>query len=175
MARNKTQAFILRIAPSEVDRLPEALENKQLIIRWAYAKGLLDEQLNWTEFREIIRSTYYPEEANLRRAGNAAGHMWRFIREMKVGDLVVVPHFADFHVAEVTGPAFYNEFKAEDDSAYRRPVIWLNETKPIPRSFARSALIARMKTQGTCADATDLRTEIEECVRVAGSGGSALV
>ena len=27
-----------------------------------------------------------------RQAGNAGGHMWRFIRAMKTGDLVVVPH-----------------------------------------------------------------------------------
>jgi hypothetical protein len=27
----------------------------------------------------------------LRKAGAAAGHMWRFVGEMKVGDLVVTP------------------------------------------------------------------------------------
>jgi predicted Mrr-cat superfamily restriction endonuclease len=125
------QAFVLRISPSEIDRFPEALQNNQLIIGWAYAEGLLEPTIEWEQFREIIRTAYYSEEPNLRRAGAAAGHMWRFIQDMKVGDLVVVPHWSDFCIAEVTGPAFYDASKKEDDTAYRRPVIWLNNKNPI--------------------------------------------
>lgn len=53
--------------------------------------------------------------------------MWRFIREMNVGDLVVVPHGSEFYVAEVSGPAMYDESKVEEDTAYRRNVKWLND------------------------------------------------
>jgi predicted Mrr-cat superfamily restriction endonuclease len=96
--------------------------------------------------------------------------MWRFIREMKNGDLVVVPYGADFLVAEVTGPAMYDSSKVKDDSAYRRPVRWLNNKRSIPRRLARSALLSRMKIQGTCADAADLVAEIRECLGLAASG-----
>ena len=92
--------------------------------------------------------------------------MWRFIQDMKVGDLVVVPHWSDFYIAEVTGPAFYDASKKDEDKAYRRQVIWLNNKNPIPRSLAKSALISCMKTQGTCAYATDLLDEILECLDV---------
>ena len=88
--------------------------------------------------------------------------MWRFIRDMKIGDLVVVPHGSEFYVGEVAGPAFYDENKVDEDSAYRRPVKWLNGKRPIPRAVAKSALLSRMKTRGTSADATDLVEEIEE-------------
>jgi restriction endonuclease Mrr len=88
--------------------------------------------------------------------------MWRFIRDMKLKDLVVVPHCSGFYVAEVTGPATYDETKVKEDTAYRRTCRWLNDGK-----FARSALISRMKTQGTCASATDLLQEIRECVGLA--------
>ncbi len=164
------QAFILRIAPSGIDRVPEALTENQIIIGWSLAEGLLDTNLTWEQFREIIRNTYYASEDTLRKAGAAAGHMWRFIREMNKGDLVVVPYWSEFYVAEIEGPAIYDSNKIDDDTAYRRPVRWLNDKKSIRRDLAKSALISRMKTQGTCAYATDLLEEIKECLQIALSG-----
>jgi predicted Mrr-cat superfamily restriction endonuclease len=159
-------AYVLRIAPSGFDKAPEAIESDQIIIGWANAVGLLDGRLAWEAFREIIRQEYYSDDQNLRRAGAAAGNMWRFIREMKVGDLIVVPHWSEFYVAEVIGPATYDQSKIDDDTAYRRRVTWLNNKQPIPRSIARSPLLSRMKTQGTSADASDLIAEIRECLAV---------
>ncbi len=164
------KAFVLRISPGGDDRVPEALKDDHLIIGWSAAKGLLDPELEWDQFREIIRASHYAEEGNLRRAGAAAGHMWRFIREMNKEDRVVVPHGSEFYVAEINEEAFYDETKKAEDSAYRRPVTWLNGKNAIPRSHAKSALISRMKTQGTCADATDLLQEINECLEISTSG-----
>lgn len=166
------QSFILRIAPSEIDRVPEALEDDQIIIGWAYAEGLLDEQLDWNSFREIIRARYYQDDKTLHRAGAAAGHMWRFIREMDTGDLVVVPYGSEFYIAEVVGDAIYIPYKQSEDTSYRRPVKWLNAKQPIPRSYANAALISRMKVQGTSATATDLLNEIRECLNIAASGAT---
>ncbi len=163
-------AFVLKISPSGDDLVPEALQTGEIIIGWAWAEGLLDPALDWPAFREIVRSTYYPEEPTLHSAGNAAGHLWRFIREMVPGDLVVVPHWSEFYVAEITGAAIRDASKVEADSAYRRPVRWLNEGRSIPRSHARLALISRMKIRGTCADASDLVAEIEECLNLAEQG-----
>jgi predicted Mrr-cat superfamily restriction endonuclease len=151
--------FVLRVAPAGVDKVPEAMSADQIIIGWADAEGLLNPALTWEQCREILRRAYHADEPTLRKAGAAAGHMWRFLRDMKPGDLVAVPYGADFLLAEIAGPATYDSSKVEDDSAYRRPVRWLNDKKPIPRQLARSALISRMKTQGTCADATDLLGE----------------
>jgi len=163
-------AFVLRIAPSGIDHMQEALKSNQLIIGWAKANGLLDLNLKWEQFRNIISTTYYCEEENLRRAGAAAGHMWRFIREMNNEDIVVVPYGSGFYVASISGPATYDELKVEEDTAYRRSVQWLNKGEPIPRSLAKSALISRMKIQGTCAYATDLLAEIKECLEISKSG-----
>lgn len=164
------QAFVLRIAPSGIDKVQEALTENQIIIGWAEAEGLLDTNLTWEQFREIIRNKYYTGEETLRRAGGAAGHMWRFIREMNKGDLVVVPHWSEFYIAEIESSAIYVADKVADDTAYRRPVKWLNDKKPIRRDLAKSALISRMKTQGTCAYATDLLGEIKECLQIASLG-----
>jgi len=163
-------AFVLRIAPGDEDKVPEALAADQIIIGWAEAEGLLDTSLTWEKFREIVRAAYYSDEPTLRKAGAAAGHMWRFIRDMKPNDLVVVPYGSEFFVAKVTGPATYDPTKVDEDSAYRRPVQWLNNKKAISRQLARSALLSRMKIQGTCADATDLLDEIKECLNLASRG-----
>ncbi|MDI6885613.1 MAG: restriction endonuclease [archaeon] len=166
------QAFVLRIAPGGIDKVSVALAENQIIIGWSKAEGLLNANLSWEQFRQIIRDTYYSDEGTLRKAGAAAGHMWRFIREMNVGDLVVVPHGSEFYVAEIEGSAIYDTNKVTDDTAYRRPVQWLNGKKPIRRNLAKSALISRMKTQGTCTEAADLLDEIKECLQIASSGQS---
>ncbi len=163
-------AFVLRIAPRGEDRVPEALAADQIIIGWCEAEGLLDTSLTWEQFRHIVRAAYYAEEPTLRKAGAATGHMWRFIRDMKPGDLVVVPYGSEFFVAQISGATTYDPEKLDEDSAYRRPVQWLNEKKAIPRQLARSALLSRMKTQGTSADATDLLAEIKECLNLASRG-----
>ena len=82
----------------------------------------------------------------------------------------MVPHGSEFYVARVSaGPATYNRSKISEDTAYRREVDWLNEKRAIPRVGARSALISRMKTRGTCAYASDILAEIEECIVTADS------
>ncbi len=124
--------------------------------------GLTDPNLDWSTFRDTVYRTYYPEDADKRRAGIAAGQLWRFIRDMDVGSIVLVPSERGFYVAEVTGPARHDPRYAEDDTAHRRPARWLNNKQPIPRSHARSALQTRMKFQQTIVDATDLLPEIDD-------------
>jgi predicted Mrr-cat superfamily restriction endonuclease len=164
------QAFVLRIAPSGIDRLDEALAADQIIIGWSDAKGLLEPGLSWEQFREIVRTRYHAEDSTLRKAGAAAGHISRFIREMQVSDLVAVPYGSEFYVAQIEGVATHDPAKINDDTAYRRRVVWLNAKRPMSRSIARSALISRLKSQGTCTYATDLLPEIKECLQVAASG-----
>ena len=114
------KAFVLRIAPSEVDRVPLALEADHLIIGWSDARGLLDPALDWPAFRQVVHDTYHAAEATYTRSGRAAGNMWRFIREMNPGDLVVVPHSTDCYIARVTGAALHDQSKVTEDTAYRR-------------------------------------------------------
>lgn len=164
------QAYVLRISPSGKDRVPEALATNQIIIGWSDAKGLLNENLSYQEFRAIIHNRYYFDEDNLRKAGSAAGNMWRFIKKMEKGDLIVVPYGPDFFVAKVIGDVIYSDSSISNYVSYRRPVKWLNSKQPISRSIAKSALISRMKTQGACTTATDLLEEIQECLEIAKAG-----
>lgn len=170
-AHDRMNAFVLRIAPSIEDRVDEALKDGDLIIGWSLAKGLLDTELDWLEFRESVHKAYYAGEASYRKAGSAAGSMWRFIRDMKPGDLVVTPHGSSFYVGRVIGPPRFEPDKVDTDTAYRRKVEWLNNGKPFARSIARAALIARMKIWHTCGAASDLVEQVQEVLDL-GSGAN---
>jgi len=161
------KAFVLRIAPSEIDQVSEALKSNELIIGWSTARGLLNPDLDWIKFRQIVHDCYYSADKDYRKSSRGAGSLWAFIREMNEGSLVVVPHGAVFYIARVTGDAYFDETKIEDETAYRRPVEWLNNKNPIPRQYARAALQSRMKAFHTCIYANDLIPEIQEVLEIA--------
>ncbi len=69
------RAFVLRIVPSQIDRIHEALKKNQLIIGWAEAPGLLNKKLTWSEFRQIIKNTYHAKEPDFHKAGAEGGNM----------------------------------------------------------------------------------------------------
>jgi len=157
-------AFILRLSPGYVDHMEEALNNNVLMVGWADMPPDAAFNSDWYDFREEIRKTYLPDDTDYNKAGRAAGNLWRFLREMKQGDWVVVPYGDGFYVAEIAEEAFFDETKVEDDSAYRVPVKWLNEKKPIPRKQAKASLQSRMKCYHTCAYAEDVVEEIYDAL-----------
>ena len=163
------QAFVLRMTLGGADRVPEALECNHIFIGWSDLDSLLDDKLSWEKTRALVKDMYHPDDQDLRRAGADTGDLWRFIREMEERDLVVVPHESNFYVAKIIGNTTYNPTKVSDDTAHRRKVTWLNNKQPIPRTSARSALISRMRYQRTCARASDLIDEIQECLDNAAS------
>jgi predicted Mrr-cat superfamily restriction endonuclease len=165
------QAFILRLNPSENNHLSNALEKDEIMIGWSKAEGLLDLKLPWEEFRDKVKAGCYEEGDTSRSVGRGAGQIWCFLREMRPEDYVLVPSTGSFYVARVAseGPTYNAEY-LDRDSAYRRKVVWLNEKKPIPRTYARAALVARMRSYGACTRASDLVSEIEEALSRTANG-----
>lgn len=154
------QAFILRMNPSKSNRIPEGLARNEIIIGWSEAAGLTVPGATREQFRYIIHQTYHIGATSHIEAGLGAGNMWRFIREMDVGDLVLVPSHSVFYLARVAGVAYYDPDRVQDDTAHRRPVEWLNEGRPISRYSVSAELQSKMRGQLTCLDATDLLPEI---------------
>ncbi len=159
-------AFILRLAPLGQDMIQEALEKDEIFVGWKEVKGLLEEGLSLSDFRERVKATYGIE--NNRSAAAFARFLWEFLKEMKPGDYVVVPSRGQFYVAEVVGDPCYDE--SHPVAAHRRPVRWLNDKKPIPRELASAALQGRMKARGTLMDTSDLVADIEKVLEDAKRG-----
>lgn len=73
------------------------------------------------------------------KVANAAGHLYRFVHEMQVGDIVVYPSKLDrqIHIGEVIGTY---EYRTEPEKTYpnTRAVKWLRH---VPRTaFSQGAL-----------------------------------
>lgn len=158
------RAIVLRLSPVNLDLVPEALATSEISIGWPLATDLLDESMDYWQFRDVVKRVYYAADPGYQKAGASASQLWRFLGEMTEGDLVVVPHGGQFHVAEVAGPVRYRPEKVDEHSAFRRPVRWLKDGNPIPRAQARAALQSPMKVYQTCADASDLIAEIQDAL-----------
>jgi predicted Mrr-cat superfamily restriction endonuclease len=166
------QAFVLRITTGDrQDRVPGAIKDGDIIIGWSQAgEDLLKPDLDWKSFRQIVHNEYCQSEADYRRSGRYVGGLWPFIRQMKCGDLVVVPHGNTFYVVKVIGPARYEKQHRCDDTAFRRQVEWL--AGPIRRSYAHAPLQSRMKVRNACVKATDLLPQIREAIEVFKAGST---
>jgi predicted Mrr-cat superfamily restriction endonuclease len=143
-----------------VSRIPQGLDDNDLILGWSSAQGLVSEQ-DWDRFKKRLAEAYPDLGANNHRLGSAAGSLWRFIRDMEKGDFAVVPDSGQFYVATVAGEARYEKSHLDDDTAHRREVKWLNRRQPIPRGLASSGLQSRMKAYQTTAWADEFTKEIE--------------
>lgn len=166
---NPPAAWVHRTSPSGIDQLDNICLKKNVIVNgWSGAHGL-EKISDWYEMREKLKKDCYPTDENYRRAGMATSSMWRFLRDMKPGDYVVVPHRGGmFYVARITGDAFVDDGKSAvgADAIYRRPVTWLNHKEGIPRTLVKSGLRSRMKIRQTTAAASEFVADIESALNL---------
>ena len=142
------------------------LAENEIMIGWSKAEGLIDEALTRDEFREIIHKQYFSSDENKRRSGQVAGDLWRFIREMNIGNYVIVPTDEGFYIGKVAGPAYYDEMRIFNDTAYRRKVEWLNKKEIVPFEKMTDELKQKLKSIQSIVDVTDAYQEIEFAMRI---------
>lgn len=156
------QAFIIRCSPSYVSWVDEMVKNSQIVIGWSLTEDqLFDMDIDRNGFKDILRVRYPNYIDNPYSLGQGTGYLWRFIREMQIGDYAIVPVSKAFYIGEVTSDVMFLSDKIEEDTAIRRNVKWLNNGKPILRENCSAGLISRLKYQGTCVGVTDLIDEVE--------------
>lgn len=159
------KAWILRISPQKYRDI--CLDRDMVAVGWSEARRL-NTISDWDEFKQHIRETHRDFYESNRALGNAAGSAWRFVHEMQVGDLVLVPAYDRFFIAEVTSDIKWSESDFKDDFSWQRRVDWLTK-EVIPRNYADNYLRRRMKARQTCVDATDLMAEVTDAMN-RGSG-----
>lgn len=159
------QAYIIRCAPSGINRLDEVINSNQIIIGWSETRDdLFDKNLNRETFKLKLKNIYNSYKDNPYSLGQATGYLWRFIREMNIGDYAIVPTAKAFYIGKIISEPMFFPDKIEDDTAIRRTVTWLNSGQPIKRDFCGSGLISRLKYQGTCVSASDFLDDIENAI-----------
>jgi predicted Mrr-cat superfamily restriction endonuclease len=123
---------------------------------------LLAVSLSRGRFADLVHQAYYSDEPNRIRSGATTGQLWRFIREMGPGSLVLIPHWSELHVARVTGEVTHDP--QAEHWAFRRPADWMTGPHGVPREGASDVLRRRARTQITCLDISDLASDIEGLV-----------
>jgi hypothetical protein len=67
-----TRAWLLRMNPLDVDRVPVALRTGEISVGWGKAQGLTDPSLSRWRFRSILIDAYHADAPDLRRAGGSS-------------------------------------------------------------------------------------------------------
>ena len=105
-------------------------EKRIYLTRWGLAYDLtsLGDQ---KELRTLLEKTY--PDASKRKIGNNIGQIWRFCKEIHLGDWIIVPskQRSSIHVAKVEGEYAFNQ-NGEDPYYHYRDVEWV--IQDVPRS-----------------------------------------
>ncbi|MDE8762606.1 hypothetical protein PZB21_25885 [Rhizobium sp. CBK13] len=159
------KAFAFRLKPSRIDRVEELLNDSQIAIGWSNAQKLVNPSLDKPAFR-IELDTQYPDLAKRGRLGHDTNHVWRFIREVSVGDVVIVPHGDNVHFLEVTSGPKLLPGKIADDTAIRRDVSPLLDGKPLSRRSLPSELRKALSFRDTSKELSSVLKDVLAITKV---------
>lgn len=136
---------------------------------------------SWTSFEQVFESWGYPRNRY---------NLWRFLNEMKKGDIVVVPLPGVFDIYRIADDVVYNNETIEQklwvdwncesasldkdghpsyDDGRQIDMGFYRKVEPIatdiPRNdYAQQRLFSRMKIQQTNANINDLQDEVEDAI-----------
>ena len=112
---------------------------------------------NYAEFCKAYTAIY---KGAIERNKNG---LWRFVTEMAVGDIVVVPFRYGFSICCVSGDAIVCN-RGNRDLGWEREVKTLAKCSP-REDYACSGLLSRMKCQQTNLCINDLSDEVDDALR----------
>ncbi|ASY58304.1 hypothetical protein [Sinorhizobium sp. CCBAU 05631] len=151
--------FAFRLKPSRIDRVGELLADNQIAVGWSRAADLLQKAGSKEEFRSVLNTTY-PDLSKRGRLGHDTNHVWRFMRLMKKGDIVIVPHGRAIHFLAVEGEVTLHPKKLNTDTVIRRDVRSLFDGKALSRVSLPSRLRKALTFRETSQDLTSVRDEV---------------
>ncbi len=159
-----SRIWLLRMVPVGEDRVGDARAAGVITIGWGKADGLTDPGLSRDRFRDEVIRAYYSGASNLLAAGSATGQLWRFIREMSVGELVVVPRGDQVHFARITSDVSHDADGTSEHWALSRHVDWLTGPYGLPRAALPGEVLHTLRWQGTCLEISAHRRAIMDAV-----------
>jgi predicted Mrr-cat superfamily restriction endonuclease len=134
MSQNK-KLWVIRPEPNFTNRLEAFIDSGMVAIGWP-SVGNLGGGLNRENLAERLTHTYvhYLDEQKSDLAV-AAGVLDRFVNQINVGDIILVPNDDDVYLAQVQGPYEYHSELSGDTPEAGYPhwhrVVYLNDAEPI--------------------------------------------
>lgn len=131
--------------------------------------------IGWSEMGDISQidskeklSELYEEhyEKNSRGRGQDVGQIWRFLRDMKIGDYVIFAENSIFHIGRVESDYIYDDKEREGqdpDYTNNRKVTWLK--KNISRSVLSDNLHNSLKTAMSIWTLNDYKSAVLDLLR----------
>lgn len=156
-----TNIFIVRYGDRSIDEWRRA---GFIAVGWSEASGL-DKEPDWDRFKAIIRDAYAPHWPTMNEQSLAlqASSAFQFIRNIRVGDLVLIPMPGAFLAAKILSDVYYDEAGRDSDSTWKHKVEW-RTSQPVARSYCGNSMQRRLKVRQTCVNVNDLRNEILEAL-----------
>jgi restriction system protein len=136
------------------------LKKNYIGLGWMNIGDLSELKADRESFKMEVQNKY--PEMKLGAIPNCAGQMYRFIHEMKKGDIIVYPSKKDrqIHIGNITGNYEYNP-KIEKGYPHMRSVKW--KELPVPRTiFSQGALYEI----GSAMSFFQIKTYVDEFITV---------
>lgn len=144
-------AWIIRPKPHGNNRLQDFLEKDIIGIGWP-GIGNLTEVKTREEVRIGLENAGYTEGRKNNAIGQDVGTIFRFIKEMKIDDYVLVPNGSEVYLGKILEekPIYVKELDNNQEGfAHQRRVKWLFNKKSINKKLMTSRLYDSFKGQST--------------------------
>lgn len=144
-------AWIIRPYPHGIDRLQYFLENNIVGIGWP-GIGSLEDIESRDDVKNKLELAGYTEGRTALSVGQAAGILYRFTCEIKIGDYVLVPNGSNIFVGKILDekPFYLEKFDTDEEGfCHQRKVEWLFNRRTINKQFMTSRVYDSFKGQST--------------------------
>jgi 5-methylcytosine-specific restriction protein B len=121
----------------------------------------LDPGVDYDELKRAVETAYQHKSYAYR--GQRLEEFDRFLRRMRMGDLVLTPMHGGVYIGEVAGPAHFAE-SAAPHSNLRRSVRWFNPTEPVDGNQLRAPVPALLQSQAYIVDLTEAYEQLAALV-----------
>ena len=151
-----TDAWILRPKPHGTDQMVYFLKKNRICIGYPIGKSF--EGCGYNDLRRMLieKDSQLQKDGEDSKMINGLSNVNILVREMKIGDIVVVPHGNDIYFASVTSGYLYEKDfdirKPGSGFPHQRKVEWLFDGKPTPRDELPTVLRESLQFPGTAAN-----------------------
>ncbi|MDB2686884.1 hypothetical protein N9Y42_06700 [Mariniblastus sp.] len=122
---SEQNAWVLRPFPDGRDKYQEFLDSDYISVGWPNISDFATLQLDSRDdIKAVITETY--GEMSAQSLGQYAGILNRYINEIRIGDLILVPYYGEVSFARIDSDCYYQT--TDPAARHRRNVTWISKS-----------------------------------------------